>query len=141
MRRIARPTRLLLGVAALTMTCACGEDRPPLSPPALAGGLSKDADPARGRQLVAERGCIACHTVTGVRAPASNVGPPLDNMWRQAYVAGVLPNTAENLVRWLRDPPAVNPRTAMPDAGLQMAEAEDIAAFLLSRGEAREGAP
>lgn len=67
----------------------------------------------------------------GVSAPPSRIGPKLDNMARQGYVAGLLPNTPDNLVRWLMDPPAINPRTAMPNTGLQRAQAEDIAAFLL----------
>ena len=141
MRRIPRPIRLLLAYAALVMTGACGDDRPPLAPVALAHGLDRQADPERGRRLIAERGCIACHTVPGVSGPASRVGPPLDNMARQAYVAGVLPNTPDNLARWLLDPPAINPRTAMPATGLQAVEAQDIAAFLLLRADAPETTP
>ncbi|MFD4838053.1 c-type cytochrome [Achromobacter sp. NPDC058515] len=141
LRRIAHPTRLLLILVALLVTCACGDGRPPLSPPALAAGKRAEADPARGARLIAERGCIACHIVSGVRGPASNVGPPLHKLWRQAYVAGVLPNTTDNLVRWLLDPPAINPRTAMPATGLQTADAEDIAAFLLSRDDVSKRTP
>lgn len=133
MRRTARPNRLLPALAALALLAACEDERPPLFNPEATGGLRGQADPARGRALIAERGCIACHVVPGVSAPASRIGPPLDNMRRQAYVAGLLPNTPDNLVRWLMDPPAVNPRTAMPDTGLQRAQAEDIAAYLLGR--------
>lgn len=141
MRRIPRPTRLLLAFAALAATTACGDDRPPLATAARTHGLEGQADPERGRRLIAERGCIACHTVPGVSGPASHVGPRLDNMARQAYVAGVLPNTPDNLARWLLDPPAINPRTAMPATGLQAAEARDIAAFLLRRADAPETMP
>lgn len=156
MRRIARPTRLLLACAALIITSACGDDRPPLASAAGgaaagagavagaaagAGEPSKQADPARGRRLIAERGCTACHTVPGVGGPASKVGPALDNMARQAYVAGLLPNTPDNLVRWLLDPPAINPRTAMPNTGLRTPDAEDIAAFLLLRAGTPEKTP
>lgn len=137
MRRIARPNRLPLALAVLALLAGCGDDRPPLFAADAAGGLPKQADPARGRALIAERGCIACHGVPGVSAPPSRVGPRLDNMGRQAYVAGLLPNTPDNLVRWLMDPPAINPRTAMPDTGLQRSHAEDIAAFLL--GPATQG--
>lgn len=77
-----------------------------------------------------EKGCVACHVVPRVRAPIARVGPSLNNMGRQAYVNGLLPNTPANLIRWLMDPPGVNPRTAMPNVGLTLSEAEDIAAFL-----------
>ncbi|MDH0681467.1 c-type cytochrome [Achromobacter animicus] len=141
MRRLARPNRLLPALAAMLLLGACQEDKPPLFPADAAGGLRERADPDRGRRLIAEHGCTACHTVPGVSGPASRVGPPLGNMARQAYVAGLLPNTPENLVRWLMDPPAVNPRTAMPDTGLQQADAEDIAAYLMQRADRKARAP
>lgn len=141
MRRIARPNRLLLALAAISLLGACQDDEPPLFPADATGGLRLHADADRGRRLIAERGCTACHTVPGVSGPASRVGPPLGAMARQAYVAGLLPNTPENLVRWLMDPPAVNPRTAMPDTGLQRAQAEDIAAFLMRRADRKAREP
>jgi cytochrome c1 len=45
-------------------------------------------------------------------------------------IAGELPNTPENLVRWLRNPPGVEPGTAMPNLGLSQTQAQDIAAYL-----------
>jgi cytochrome c1 len=36
------------------------------------------------------------------------------------------------MIRWLRDPPAVDASTAMPNLGLSEAEARDIAAYLLA---------
>lgn len=141
MRRIARPNRLLLVLAALSVLGACRDGEPPLFPVDAAQGLGEQASPERGARLIAERGCTACHTVPGVRGPASRVGPPLGNLARQAYVAGLLPNTPDNLVRWLMDPPAVNPRTAMPDMGLQRTEAEDIAAYLMQRADRHARTP
>ena len=49
------------------------------------------------------------------------------------YLAGTLPNTPENLVRWIRDPKGVKPETAMPVTGISDEEARDVAAYLLSR--------
>jgi cytochrome c1 len=34
------------------------------------------------------------------------------------------------LSAWLRDPPAIDPATAMPNLGLSEAEALDVAAYL-----------
>ncbi|MGV2863572.1 c-type cytochrome [Achromobacter sp. ESBL13] len=138
MRPTARPPLILLGAAALSLLAACGDERPPLAQNVSADALPRSADAARGRQLVANHGCLACHAVPTVRGPASAVGPPLGNVGRQAYLTGLLPNTPANLVRWLMDPPAINPRTAMPNVGLSRAEAEDIAAFLLSLPKGQE---
>ena len=93
--------------------------------PAVAGG-----DPKRGREAIERYGCIACHTIAGFHAHGANVGPPLVEMASRGYIAGVLPNSPANMVRWLRDPPGVAPRTAMPNVGVSAAEAADIAAYL-----------
>lgn len=87
-------------------------------------------DAARGELLVHRYGCIACHTVPGIPGTGTNVGPPLTHMAERGYLAGLLPHTVDNMLLWLRDPPAVDPDTAMPDLGVSEAEARDIAAFL-----------
>lgn len=89
-----------------------------------------DADAGRGRAAIARHGCVACHVIPGIASPGSNVGPPLDKVATRGYIAGVLANTPENMRRWLRDPPAVDPLTAMPDLHLSEQEAADIAAYL-----------
>lgn len=45
-------------------------------------------------------------------------------------IAGELPNTPDNLVRWIKDPKLVEPGTAMPDLGLSDEQARDVAAYL-----------
>ena len=87
-------------------------------------------DPQLGRALIERYGCVACHTVPGIPSYGANVGPPLAGLSQRGYLAGVLPNTPEDMVRWLRDPPAVDPRTAMPSLGISPAEAAHIAAYL-----------
>lgn len=91
-----------------------------------------ESDPERGRAAVIEHGCGACHVIPGVRGANARVGPRLIGIAEQGYIAGVLPNSPENLVRWIQDPQGVNPRTAMPDLEVTEEEARDIAAFLYS---------
>jgi cytochrome c2 len=110
----------------------------------LAGCLEQDEPPphlqvmggdaARGRALMRDLGCGACHRIPGVRNARAMVGPPLDDYAQRGYIAGVLPNRAANLVTWLRDPPAIRPGTAMPDVGLDEEEARHIAAYLYTLG-------
>jgi cytochrome c2 len=88
------------------------------------------ADPERGRMTIVRYGCVACHAIPGIANPGSNVGPSLDKIARRAYIGGMLPNTPAEMVRWLRDPPRIDPRTAMPNMGISEAEARDIAAYL-----------
>lgn len=87
-------------------------------------------DAGRGQAAVLRYGCAACHTIPGVPSYGANVGPPLSSLAKRSYLAGVLPNTPANLVRWLQDPAQVDPRTAMPSLGVTEAEAADIAAYL-----------
>ena len=132
-REIVLPMIFPLGMVVLGCLAACDDARPPLVQDDSTAQLFNRADPERGRVLIAEKGCVACHVVPGVNSnAASPVGPPLKHVGRQAYLGGVLPNTSPNLVRWLMDPPAINPRTAMPNVGLSANEAEDIAAFLIT---------
>ncbi|MGH7618742.1 MAG: c-type cytochrome, partial [Gemmatimonadaceae bacterium] len=58
------------------------------------------------------------------------VGPPLDGVARRAIIGGVLPNTPDNMMRWIEDPPAVAPNTAMPNLGVAPQSARDIVAYL-----------
>lgn len=90
-------------------------------------------DPDRGAVAIRSYGCYACHTIPGVPGPDALVGPPLAGLPERLYVGGVLTNTPENLMRWIQDPQAVSPRTAMPDLGVTEQDARDIAAFLYSR--------
>jgi len=107
---------------------------------ALLGGCGKqdtprpvgDGNPARGQRLMAQYQCTACHAIPEVPGAVGNAGPPLDKFGRRSYIAGGIPNTAPNLTRWLDNPQAVKPGTAMPDLGVSPAEARDMAAYLLT---------
>jgi cytochrome c1 len=87
-------------------------------------------DPAAGRIAIERRGCASCHTIPGVPGADANVGPPLDRVGSRVYLAGVQLNPPENLARWLKDPPAVDPKTAMPNVGATDDEVRDISAYL-----------
>jgi cytochrome c len=86
--------------------------------------------PARGKEAIRHYGCASCHTIPGIRGANALVGPPLSGIASRAYVAGVLPNTPDNLIRWIRNPQQVDSLTAMPNTGVTAADARDIAAYL-----------
>ena len=87
-------------------------------------------DPSAGRLKIRNYGCQACHTIPGVTGAETWVGPPLMHWSRRIYIAGELPNTPENLTRWLQHPPQIEPKTAMPDMGVTEQDSRDIAAYL-----------
>jgi cytochrome c1 len=92
--------------------------------------LAASGDPERGRASIRSHQCGACHTIPGVTGARGIVGPPLAGFGARAFIAGELPNTPENLVRWIQDPPAIEPETAMPALGVAQSDARDIAAYL-----------
>ena len=94
--------------------------------------VGSSADPAAGRRLIVERGCGTCHRIPGVAGADAHVAAPLDRWAQRSFIAGSLPNSEANLVRWLADPQALEPGTAMPDLGLSPDEARDIAAYLFT---------
>ncbi len=89
-------------------------------------------DPQRGRVALAQYACNACHMIPGVTGSDVHVGRPLARLAERKYIAGKLPNTQANLVRWIRDPQQVDPETAMPMQGVSEQDALDISAYLLS---------
>lgn len=87
-------------------------------------------DAARGRAAIAHYSCGACHVIDGVANAHGRVGPMLNRFREQTMIAGRLPNTMDNLVRWIRDPQAVDAGNAMPNLGVDEPTARDIAAYL-----------
>jgi len=87
-------------------------------------------DPSRGPALMRKYGCQSCHTIPGVVGADGLVGPPLAGIASRSYIAGVLPNAPDNMLRWIRDPKAVDPLTAMPNTGVTASDARHIVAYL-----------
>lgn len=115
----------ILGIAASLTLAGCNEGQEPRTYIVATGG-----NPAHGKQLIQAYGCGACHMVPGVHGARGLVGPPLFYLSQRTMIAGELPNTPEDLTRWIEHPKSVNPKTAMPDLGLTEDQAYDIAAYL-----------
>jgi cytochrome c1 len=90
-------------------------------------------DPDKGPALLVKYGCVNCHNVPGMNAPTGNVGPDLTGVGKRAFIGGVLANTPDNLMNWIVDPQAVDPKSAMPKTGITRDEARDVAAYLYAQ--------
>jgi cytochrome c len=90
-------------------------------------------DVERGRAVIVATGCGACHVIDGIDGAHGKVGPPLAGVVERSVIGGVLPNTVENMMRWIEDAPSISPHTAMPNLGLSPAQARDVVAYLYSR--------
>ncbi len=91
-----------------------------------------DSNAERGGEAIRAYGCGACHHIPGIRQATGRVGPKLEDFVHQMYIAGVLPNTPENLTDWIQHPQRINPLTAMPDLKVTEQEARDMAAYIYS---------
>jgi putative membrane protein len=122
--KLLRSANFVVVLAALVALSSCS------------GGLERAAaeitggNPGRGRDAIGRYGCPACHTIPGVSGAYGLVGPPLSGVASRVYIAGMLSNTPENLIRWIQNPKKVNEHTAMPNMGVTPSDAQDIAGYL-----------
>jgi cytochrome c len=124
---------LMIALAACTTLLACNNidsHRARAAYVTTGGGNA-----AAGRDAIRKYGCYACHTIDGVAGARGLVGPPLDGLATREYIAGELPNTAANLMRWIQHPRAVEPHTAMPEMNVSEQDSRDIAAYLYTLGD------
>ena len=113
---------LLLVVLAAMVLAACNSARKPAT--------STIGNAKLGKQAIVKYGCGSCHTIPGIKEADALVGPPLTHFAERSFIAGQLANTEENLARWIRDPQAVEPGTAMPDLDVSPEDAQNIAAYI-----------
>jgi cytochrome c2 len=130
--RIVRLAAALAGLslAPLTTSCSRTAEADAREAAEMTGG-----DPARGPDLMRKYGCQSCHTIPGVVGADGLVGPPLAGIASRSYIGGVLPNAPDNMLRWIRDPKAVDPLTAMPNTGVTASDARHIVAYLYTLRE------
>jgi len=113
-----------LVLIALFVLAGCDSEKKQIAR-AIAGG-----DPDRGQSVINDYGCASCHTIPGIRGADALVGPPLTKEGGRMYIAGVLQNTPQNMIKWIEDPPGVDPKTAMPNLHVKENDARDIATYL-----------
>jgi cytochrome c len=114
----------LTSIAVLTSGCS-GKSQADQVAEAATGGSA-----TRGAAAIARYGCGSCHIIPGVSGASGLVGPPLSGIGNRVYVAGVLQNTPQNIIRWIEDPPSVDEHTVMPKLGVTRQDAIDIAGYL-----------
>ncbi len=93
---------------------------------------ANDAQVKAGHDIFYATSCVNCHTINGSKAQGK-FGPDLTHlMSRETLGAGVKPNDAENLRKWVRDPQQSKQGCFMPDMQLTDAELDQLIAYLLT---------
>ena len=74
---------------------------------------------------------MGCHTITGVSGGV--LGPNLTHFAsRKTLGANLMPNTPENVAKWIENPGHLKPGALMPDLGMRGEQTKALAAYLLS---------
>lgn len=93
---------------------------------------------ATGAQIFLNGQCIACHAIDGLETAngqplIANGGPNLTHFASRDCFAGCIFETnAENLRKWLENPPGMKAGSWMPNLNLTPEEIEALTAYLLS---------
>jgi cytochrome c2 len=111
-------------LCALASFFGCGHSPQPSENNVLIG------DWRLGHDAIQHYGCASCHTIPGIPGADALVGPPLLHMARRVYIGGVLQNTRANITAWIKNPPAIDSKTAMPNLRVSDADAENIVSYL-----------
>jgi cytochrome c oxidase subunit 2 len=89
-----------------------------------------DSRVAAGKQTLLSQSCVNCHRVRGTRA-AGTYAPDLTHlMSRQTLASGMVPNTGDQLRRWIADPRQDKPGCLMPAFGLSDRDLDSIVDYL-----------
>ncbi|MES2304726.1 MAG: cytochrome c oxidase subunit II [Gemmatimonadota bacterium] len=111
----------------------------PAAPVAVAMGpavadTAMDPQVAEGMKLFSTKGCMGCHTSSAMTPMKGMVGPNLSGIGsRKMIAAGWLPNTDDNLKRWLHDPQAVKSGVGMIIPKLTDVEVNALVAYLRTK--------
>jgi cytochrome c oxidase subunit 2 len=99
---------------------------------AAGAGLEPGSPAFEGAQIIATKQCVSCHIIPGVPNATGTLGPSLAGVASRAKIAGGAVNNSgpDDLRKWISDPAAVKPGTAMPKVPLTDDELTKIVAFL-----------
>ena len=89
-----------------------------------------DSRAQEGEKVFLKQSCVNCHRVRGVTDKATYAPDLTHLMSRETLASGVIPNTPENLRKWVHDPQKIKPGCLMPAFGLSDAEMDQIVAYL-----------
>lgn len=88
------------------------------------------ADARGGRQVFVGAGCVNCHALRGASGGGTPAPDLTDLPLRRTLGAATLPNTRENLARWITDPHAIKEGVAMPGTALSDEQLDALITYL-----------
>ncbi len=110
-------------VSLVLLAAACKQ---PEAPAAVRG------DPSRGKVLVEQLTCPACHVIPGIEGARGMIGPSLEHIGTRPTIADKHENTPATLAKWIQNPQSFDPAYTMPALGINDTDARDITAYLFT---------
>ncbi len=100
---------------------------------------------ARGKKLVVENGCAACHQINGVNTP-QNFAPDLSRVGSRAlsqvlFIPGMKHNLHDYITAKIRDPKSFSPALKMPKFTLTDGQVVALTTALLAQSDRSNGLP
>lgn len=89
-----------------------------------------DTSTAKGREVFLSQSCVNCHRVRGTTAEGTYAPDLTHLMGRATLASGMVPNTPENLRKWIDDPQQVKPGCLMPAFGLSDQDHDQLIRYL-----------
>jgi cytochrome c oxidase subunit II len=91
---------------------------------------SEDAATSEGQAVFQHNACISCHTIAGTVANG-RFGPDLTHLAsRETIASGAVPNTPENIRKFVQNPNHFKPGVLMPPMHLSDHDLDAVTAYL-----------
>jgi cytochrome c oxidase subunit II len=96
------------------------------------------AEAKAGEKVFKDAPCAICHEIKGISGFSKEYagkfrGPDLTHFGsRTTLAAGLMPNTPQDLAKWIEDPRAIKPGVNMPTLGVRGKDLDDLVAYLES---------
>jgi len=91
-----------------------------------------DAAARAGREVFLSQTCVNCHRVRGTSATGTYAPDLTHLMSRQTLASGAVPNTPEQLRKWVIDPQRIKEGCLMPAFGLSGEQVEHLVNYLMT---------
>jgi cytochrome c oxidase subunit 2 len=92
--------------------------------------VDPEATAAEGASVFQHNACISCHTIAGTVA-TGRFGPDLTHLAsRETLASGAVPNTPENIRKFVDDPAHFKPGALMPPMHLNQHDLDAVTAYL-----------
>jgi cytochrome c oxidase subunit II len=85
-----------------------------------------------GRDVFLSQSCVNCHRVTGTSAKGTYAPDLTHLMSRQTLASGMVPNTKDELRKWVNDPQQVKQGCLMPAFGLSEQQVKLLVDYLMT---------